>query len=128
MDMSKINIDVPEQLVSDLVRAEIARALGKKEELVEAVVKSAFSMKAKSYGSETIFEEEVKKMILEEAKQVFHDWLKENREMLREKLLSYLNARKQKRLHDLCEAFCRDLSNRFLMSLSIRFKEKDIDG
>jgi len=88
---SQIGIHLPSQLIEDVIRAEIVRALGDKSNLIEAVVSTALKAKdPRTYGSETIFRQEVNKMVREEAIQVVRQFIDSNRERIRNAFQEYL--------------------------------------
>lgn len=94
MSDSKVEIKIPEQMVSDLVRAELAKHLGQSEQLIDSVIKAAFAAKRRdAYSSDkSIFEEEVAEMIRQEGTKLFKEWLEENRAKLRAAFVRALKA------------------------------------
>ena len=111
--MSEIKIDVPGQLIEDTIRAEMIRTMASqnKEKLIEAVVAKAMSTKSDNYSSTpTHFQQAVNEMIRNEAKELFKEWIEENRKAIRDALLKYLNANKQKRLTELVEKLANNIS------------------
>ena len=118
--MSKLELSIPDQMITDAVRAQIASSISEQgaQEMVEHVVKLALEERhERSYGRQTIFQKAVNTMIQEEAERIFGEWLDENRELLKETLLRELNGRRQKRLKDIAEEICSNMG-RFSCSVS----------
>lgn len=77
---TKLLMTVPRDIIDAQVKAAVAIALGKDPEaLVRAVVESAMSAKKNSYDRETVWQDEVNKMIREVATEQFRAWLVEQK-------------------------------------------------
>ncbi len=122
MNGGEVKIQIPQELINTVVRAEMVERLGDKQALIEAVVTSAMSAKDdRNYGRETYFEVEVRKLIVETAKDVFKEWIDSNREQIRDALLKYLNANKQKRLTEFAENLANQI-NVYGISVNLNLK------
>ncbi len=121
--MAGVNIDIPQVLIEDIIRAEIARAMPNKEKLIEAVIQKAMNEKKDTYSSTpTHFQQAVNDMIRETAKEIFREWLLKHREDIKKALLKYLNENKQKRLTEIAEGMAKNI-NAYGINVSLSFKE-----
>jgi len=102
MAQSEVQIRIPEQLITTLVEAEIAKTIGKSDQIIEAVVRSAFSQKVDNYSSsDTIFGAEVKKAIRTMALEIWREWMLEHRDEVRAAMLKELEVGKGKRIKEM---------------------------
>lgn len=125
MSKSEVSIALPDELIKGLVMAEMAKALGNREELIRGVVAAAFNMKDKdSYGRETIFEVQTKKAITEMATVAFKEWLTENAAVVKAAVLRELNKRKAHFADQLAASL---LDGRFNVSSTISVQLKQAD-
>lgn len=122
--MSKLEINIPSQMIEDAVRAQVVEALtaGKGEELIKAIINQAMTEKRNTYGHETVFGYAVKEMIRSEAKKIFGDWLNSQREALREQLMAELDMNGKKRLKELTEALVQNIG-RYSVEVSFRIPD-----
>jgi uncharacterized membrane protein YheB (UPF0754 family) len=104
-------ITVPDKCIEDMVKAEIVKKLSDNPAVVERFISEVLSAKSDRYGSESQFASMTKKMIQEAGKEVFNEWLSENRELIKKAVFTYLNNNKQKALKDLAEKMASGLSN-----------------
>lgn len=112
MSGSELKMEVPKEIVASIVKAQVIAALGKSEELIAGVVRSALEQKTDRYSSSpTIFEAEVTRMIREVAVESFQEWLKENREKIRAEMRRQLTEQKGKLLTDLVNGFTNQLTS-----------------
>lgn len=95
MSKSEVSICIPEDLIKTLVMAEVSAALGKQDELIAAVVKSAIQAKKDNYSKQTIFEEQVHEQIRAVAVEAFKGWLGDNAEKVRAAILRELEKNKK---------------------------------
>ncbi len=110
---SEMKIQIPEQLISDTIRAEIVRQIGgeNKDKLVYAVVEHAMTGKKDSYSSTpTYFQEAVNGMIRDVACNIFREWLEANRDAISKALKIYLTSNKQEMLTELCENLAKNIT------------------
>jgi hypothetical protein len=121
---SKVEIKIPEQLIDDLVRAEMVSHLSNAPQIVEKVVKAAMEAKTNSYDRETVFHKMVSKMIREEACDVFKAWVDENRPLIKEAMLRHLNNNRQRRLRQLVEAMAKGMSN-FRLNMRVSWVDEN---
>ena len=110
MGNSSVEIQIPDQLINDIVRAELVRALGDREQLLAAVVRSALAAKAKSYSSKTLFEEKVDEMIRHAATEAFAEWIGSNKSAIRDALHAELDRSKGKRIKEIVDSLISELS------------------
>lgn len=109
--MSEFKVEIPKDVITSIVKAQVITALGKSEQLIAGVVTAALEQKTDRYSSSpTIFEDQVSKMIREVAVESFQEWLKENREKIRLEMRRQLTAQKGKLLTDLVEGFSSKLA------------------
>lgn len=109
--MSEFKVEIPKDVITSIVKAQVITALGKSEQLIAGVVTAALEQKTDRYSSSpTIFEDQVSKMIREVAVESFQEWLKENREKIRSEMRRQLTAQKGKLLTDLVEGFSSQLA------------------
>lgn len=116
MSKSEVSIAIPDDLVRGIVTAELAKALGNKEELVTAVVRAAIQRKANSYDRTTVFEDEVAKAITEVARAGFQEWLAEHVGMVKAALRRELERNKKRFVDELTKAL---LDGRFYVKPNI---------
>jgi hypothetical protein len=120
-----LNIQVPETLIEDLVRAEIVRALGDNPRMIESVVKVALETKKNSYDRESRFQSAFKAAIQQEAEEVFKAWIAENRAMFKEALAKELQRMKAKKLKELCGKIVDGLAHVYVRNVSLDISEDD---
>lgn len=106
--MQSLSVQIPGQLIDDIVRAEIVRSLGNKEALVAAVVKQAMAKGASSY-SKSVFQEEVEESIRDAATEIFKEWLAENKATVREALIKHLKDNRGKVIAQLVDSLCENI-------------------
>lgn len=93
-------IQIPEDMIKDVILAKVAEALPHAEIWVAQIVKHAMSQKNNSYNKQTIFEETINQQIREMANLVFKEWLLERKEEIKKQLVAELSKRNSKRLKD----------------------------
>lgn len=111
MSGSELKMEVPKEIVASIVKAQVIAALGKSEELIAGVVRSALEQTERYSSGPTIFEAEVTRMIREVAVESFQEWLKENREKIRAEMRRQLTEQKGKLLTDLVNGFTGQLTS-----------------
>ena len=116
MSKSEVSIAIPDELIKGLVMAEMAKALGNREELIRGVVAAAFQLKADNYGRETLFERQTKEAITKMASEAFKQWLEENTAKVKEAVSRELNKRKTEFVNQLATAL---LDGRFYVRPTI---------
>jgi hypothetical protein len=138
MSDSAVQIKIPEELVTNMVRAEMVKQLGGLEEVAKQVVIAAMDEPATDrYGSETYkwvdgkrfrvtrFETRVNEMLQKEAEAVFQAWIDTHREALNKALMGYLTKNKNKVLKSLCESMVNGLTSfRVHATLSLKPAEE----
>lgn len=111
MAQSEVQIRIPEQLITTLVEAEIAKTIGQSEQIVREVVRSAFSQKVDRYStSNTIFGAAVKKAIREMALEIWREWMLDHRDEVRKALLKELEAGKGRRIKEMVDQMLEKMS------------------
>ncbi len=107
-----VSTQIPHKLIEDVVRAQIVESLkGDGVAMIDAVVREAMNRKKDTYSSTpTYFQEEVEKMIREEAREIFKEWLDSNRDNIKSALFKHLNSNKQKRLLEFCEKLAGNIT------------------
>jgi hypothetical protein len=106
---SAVQIHIPQQLISDTIRAEIVRQIPNKEGFAQAVIRAAMEEKAPNayggYRSEgpTVFQKAISEMINAEAKQVFGEWIEQNRKAIRDALIKELTRSQAARVKEIAE-------------------------
>jgi len=114
-------VTVPDRFIEDMVKAEIVTKLTENPNFVSKFLESALSMKAQ-YGNQTVFGKMVKAMIEEAGKEVFGEWLDQNKDLIKKGLFIYLNKNKQKVLKDLVEKMAGTM-NSFYLSVHMNLKD-----
>ena len=95
------------------------------EKLIQSVVESAMKHKKDNYSySQTYFQEEVTKMIQTEAKEIFAEWIEENRENIATAMRKYLTANKQEALTRFCENLANNI-NSYGINVNMILKDRD---
>ncbi len=126
---SEMKIEIPTTLIEDTIRAEMVRQIGgeNKDRLIEAVVRTAMTQKEDNYSSTpTYFQQHVNEMIEGIAKEIFKEWIEQNRAAISKALLAFLNANKQKRLTEFAENLAKNI-NKFGIYVSLSFKDDNCD-
>jgi len=100
-----LGIALDEGVVKDLIAKAVANSLGNADTIVETIVRSAFDAKdPASYGSKTLWQSTVEKLILERAQEVFREWLRDNDTRLREAFRKRLDRDKAKVIESVVDA------------------------
>ena len=121
--MAEMKLEIPQDVVLSIVKAQVIAALGKSEQLVAGVVEAAFGTKENSYDRDTIFERQVTKMINDVAVECFKEWLQEKRADIRSEMRRQLTAKKGELLTSLVDSFTKDLVN-IHTSVRLGFKQR----
>lgn len=120
--MAEIGIQVPQQLIEDIVRAAVVRELAGQEQLIEGIVKTALSQKKDSYSKQTLFISEVDKMIRAVALEAVQEWIDQNRDRIRTALVSYLQSGDGLAAQKMVDGIIEGISR---YSVSVQFNWKD---
>jgi|GEM_PF-2648802 hypothetical protein len=124
---SEMKIEIPTELISDSIRAEMVRQIGEgptRDKFVDAVIRNAMEGRKDNYrDTPTFFQAAVNEMIREEALKVFKAWLEQNRAAISDALFAYLNGNKQKRLREFAEKLAGNISQ-YGISVCLDFKDK----
>lgn len=112
---SEMKIEIPTELISDSIRAQMVRQIGEgptRDKFVDAVIRNAMEGKKDSYSNTpTFFQAAVNEMIRDEALKIFKAWLEENRAAISKALFTYLNGNKQERLREFAENLASNISS-----------------
>jgi len=111
MANNELKLEIPQDIITSIVKAQVIASLGKSEQLVAGVVQQAITQKRNHYDKTTIFEEQVSEMIRGVAVECFQEWLAENREKVRAEMRKQLTAQKGKLITDLVDGFTKKLTN-----------------
>ncbi|MFZ5440431.1 MAG: hypothetical protein ACOZQL_10500 [Myxococcota bacterium] len=111
MANNELKLEIPQDIITSIVKAQVIASLGKSEELIAGVVQQAITQKRNHYDKTTIFEEQVSEMIRGVAVECFKEWLAENREKVRAEMRKQLTAQKGKLITDLVDGFTKKLTN-----------------
>jgi hypothetical protein len=118
-------IQVPDQMLRQVIMAEVAKALPDRERLIEAIVRECMTQKKNSYDSDTIFGTEIKSEIRSVCHEVFREWLVEQRDAIREALVRELNKGKAKRLKSMVDSLAAGLSDVCVGSVQLKIGDPD---
>lgn len=108
---NEVKMEIPQEIITSIVKAQVIAALGKSDDLVKAVIEAAITQKSNSYNRTTIFEEQVMEMIRKVAQECFQEWLTENRERIRSEMRKQLTAQKGRLMTELVDGFTKQLSS-----------------
>ena len=106
-----MQMNIPQAFITDAIRAEIVKGLGNKDELISKIIGQAMAERSRnSYNSSdpSLWLSSVQEMIRDEAKAVFQEWLKANREKIRAAMMKKLNEKGA--LGALVESLIKNLS------------------
>jgi poly-D-alanine transfer protein DltD len=117
-------IQIPGEMLNQVIVAEIAKALPDRDLMIERVVRSAINQKVDHYGKKTKFESEVEKMIRETAQNIMSEWIDQNREGIREAFFMAMNRQKGKKLKDLAEKMADGLASVYVRNITIDIDDK----
>lgn len=81
--MANVGLEIPENLIADVIHGEIARVLASRTDLVEATVKAMLQQKASSYDRETIFAKNLSSAVNSVAQEVLGEWVESRKEEIR---------------------------------------------
>jgi hypothetical protein len=110
-----LSVTLPQAIVEDIVKAEIVRHLGKRDELVGSIINSVMSVECKcdkhrySHNvKRTVFACEMEKQIEQACKDIVAGWIAENREKFKAELTKRLS--KPDQLRQLVSSFAEGIS------------------
>jgi 2,4-dienoyl-CoA reductase-like NADH-dependent reductase (Old Yellow Enzyme family) len=86
-------VEIQKDYIDKVIGAEIAKALGQSESIIQKVVEAAMNQKKDSYSSDTYFMVEVKEAIRQAAKESFQEWLILNKDEVKKALKKYLSTK-----------------------------------
>lgn len=116
-------IQIPEQMIANVIQAEIVKAIPNPEAWVAAVVRKALEEPDRnSYGRKTKFEDTVEGEIRDLAKTVFREWLNGQKEKIRDQLVTELNRRNAKRVKEIAGLLADAMGEIYVHSISLGVK------
>jgi len=86
-------VEIQKDYIDKVIGAEIAKALGASEVIIQKVVEAAMNQKKDSYSTDTYFMLEVKEAIRQAAKESFQEWLVLNKKQVKDALKKYLSTK-----------------------------------
>ncbi len=86
-------VEIQKDYIDKVIGAEIAKALGNSEIIIQKVVEAAMNQKRDSYSTDTYFMLEVKEAIRQAAKESFQEWLVLNKTRVKDALKKYLSTK-----------------------------------
>ncbi len=119
---SQLGITIPTQLIEDILRAEVVRALGSQEQLIEGIVRAAISAKRESYDRDTIFLKQAQEMIRNVATEALREWIEAHRRQIKDALYKNLSSRDGAPVKKLVESFSENLG-KYSISVGFNWKE-----
>lgn len=97
-DTTSMTVALPQVIVEDIVRAEIVRHLGKREELIGAILGNVVGQECKCDkhrysrdGKRTVLACEMEKQIEQACKDIVAGWIEENKEKFKAELVKRLS-------------------------------------
>ena len=99
---AQVSFNIPEELIRGHLTAAVIQSIGNPDKMINAIVQAALHAKpSNSYGSgKSLFEEEVGKVIREEAINAFKGWLDDMRPVIRDRVVARLNTARLDELAD----------------------------
>lgn len=119
---SQLGITIPTQLIEDILRAEVVRALGGQEQLIEGIVRAAISAKRDNYDRDTIFLKQTQEMIRNVATEALREWVEAHRQQIKDALYKNLSSRDGAPVKKLVESFTENLG-KYSISVGFNWKE-----
>jgi len=119
--MAEASIKVPDELIQDIVRGDIAKQLAARSDLMETVIRTILEHKSTDYPNrnKTYFQVAFEDMVKETAKSVFGEWLEENRDQVRKTLVRHLTKNRSRALEAIAASMAKRLTE---YSVSVDFK------
>lgn len=102
-DNTALSVTLPQAIVEDIVKAEIVRHLGKRDDLIGALINSTMSVECKcdkhryNQPKRTVFACELERQIEQTIKDIVAGWIAENREKFKAELTKRLSKPDQLR-------------------------------
>ena len=120
-------IQIPEKMITDVIRAEVIKAVPEPQKWVEAIVDRALKEKKNTYDSATIFEKTISEMIRKECGAVFAEWLEEHRLKIRDSLVTALSKGKAKRIKEIAEHIATGMKRVYVNSVILNVQDNHDD-
>jgi hypothetical protein len=125
-----LSVTLPQAIVEDIVKAEIVRHLGKRDELVGSIIGSVMSTQCtcdkhrySHNNKRTVFACELEKQIEQACKDIVAGWIDENREKFKAELTKRLA--KPDQLRALVSSFAEGISaGSWAVQVSLREKRE----
>ncbi len=120
-----IAIQIPDDMIQNVILAEVAKTIGGIEGVIEAVVREVVCYKKSTYDQDTVFDTQVKEMIRNACKETFVAWLAENKEAIKKALLVQLNKGKQRKLKEIVEQLSSDMADLRIYGIKVHVPGAD---
>jgi len=111
-------IQIPENLIKQAILAEVAKALPP-DRIVAEVVRMAMGEKRNSYDRSTIFEATITAEIQKLVKEIFNEWLKTQKDKIRENLVKELEKGGAKRVKEIATKLADGLSTVYVHQIHL---------
>ena len=104
-DSTALSVSLPQTIVEDIVKAEIVRHLGKRDELIGGILNNVMGAECKcdkhrysrDNNKRSVFACELEKQIEQVVKDIVAEWIKESREKFKAELTKRLSKPDQLR-------------------------------
>jgi hypothetical protein len=116
-------VEIQKDYIDKIIGAEIMKALGNEELIIQKVVEAAMNQKKDSYSNETYFMFEVKESIRKAAQDSFKEWLNENQKVVKSALKKYLST-KQGLIDNLIKQVMTGLIDHVYVSVNIKSDDR----
>ena len=123
MSDSKLEINVPEEMIKTIVMAEVANSLGGKDKIIRDTVNAILTAKENNYGnSQTVVMKQFKEMVKEEARVIVKELINEKRSEIKAEVQRQLSTKAWGKKAS--EAVISGMKDAY-MSINISFKNRD---
>ena len=116
----ELKIDLPQKMISDVVRANMVKALGNKKDFLDAIVKSALEAKKDRYSDTTIYQDELASMIRVVAKETFKEWLDEQKAKIKTAIVKRLTKEKEPFIDGIADNIIEGLTKAFYVTITLK--------
>lgn len=120
---AEVSVDVPEEMVTDLIRAEMVKALGSKDQLVEAVVKAAMTAKKNSYDRDSLFATGVNLAIRQAATETFQAWLQKKKKVIEKAIQRRLSGEGDEFVEKIAKQIVEGLATSFSVRATLTIED-----
>ena len=125
--MADATIQVPDQLIQDMVRGQMVKELSDKPNFVAAIVAGVLNAKPTMYDSysdrdKTLFTLMFEKMVKSIAQEVFGSWLEEHKDAIKKAICTHLTKHRGRAIQDIANQIVCGMSQ---YSASVHFALSD---